>query len=311
MVGKLLGTKARMGQRTIGRAEQRTSCKYVKKNGNADIELVPLEKRNYYQSVPLADNVTLPDARRAPTDYFHLLSVDFQSSEEDIKGSYRELQRLCHPDRAGESANDAAAHLNAAYAMLSDPRMRSEYTEAVRTFRSEMGAFDGKPVSTWEGGSQTLAVFVDETTCIGCQQCTFCAPKTFALEDHYGRARVRAQWADDAVAIEDAVQMCPVDCIYYVPRSQLALMEYVMKACKREDVAILARRRTGNMASTVGDNPFVRAASFVKAQRAANLNVSAHNVARAHGHELAAAIAAAWHKLPEQVRQKGWPEFGD
>ena len=61
-------------------------------------------------------------------------------------------------------------------------------------------------------------------------------------EDDYGRARVTAQWADDAEYVSEAIDLCPVDCISYVPRDQLALLEYVMKSCKREDPAILARR---------------------------------------------------------------------
>lgn len=61
-------------------------------------------------------------------------------------------------------------------------------------------------------------------------------------EEDYGRARVMAQWADDAEYITEAIDLCPVDCIHYVPRDQLALLEFVMKSCKRENAAILARR---------------------------------------------------------------------
>ena len=61
-------------------------------------------------------------------------------------------------------------------------------------------------------------------------------------EDDYGRARVSTQWADDAEYVSEAIDLCPVDCISYVPRDQLALLEFVMKGCKREDPAILARR---------------------------------------------------------------------
>ena len=35
-------------------------------------------------------------------------------------------------------------------------------------------------------------------------------------EDEYGRARVHTQWGNDAELVEEAVQMCPVDCISYV-----------------------------------------------------------------------------------------------
>ena len=38
-------------------------------------------------------------------------------------------------------------------------------------------------------------------------------------EDDYGRARVHTQWGNDAELIEEAVQMCPVDCIAYVSPS--------------------------------------------------------------------------------------------
>ena len=35
-------------------------------------------------------------------------------------------------------------------------------------------------------------------------------------EDDYGRARVHTQWGNDAELIEEAIEMCPVDCIAYV-----------------------------------------------------------------------------------------------
>ena len=46
-------------------------------------------------------------------------------------------------------------------------------------------------------------------------------------EDDYGRARVHTQWGDDAELIEEAVQMCPVDCIAYV----LSLRTPITPAC--------------------------------------------------------------------------------
>lgn len=35
-------------------------------------------------------------------------------------------------------------------------------------------------------------------------------------EEVYGRARVHQQWGDDADAVQEAIETCPVDCIYYV-----------------------------------------------------------------------------------------------
>lgn len=42
--------------------------------------------------------------------------------------------------------------------------------------------YDGRPVSKWMGPDQEhRAVFVDESTCVGCRHCTYCAPNTFAM----------------------------------------------------------------------------------------------------------------------------------
>lgn len=42
--------------------------------------------------------------------------------------------------------------------------------------------YDGRPVSKWMGDeSEQRAVFVDETACVGCRHCTYCAPNTFSM----------------------------------------------------------------------------------------------------------------------------------
>ena len=45
---------------------------------------------------------------------------------------------------------------------------------------------------------------------------TLTALQKLLQEDEYGRARVHTQWGNDAELVEEAVQMCPVDCISYV-----------------------------------------------------------------------------------------------
>ena len=68
------------------------------------------------------------------------------------------------------------------------------------------------------------------------------------------------QWADPEDLIQEAVEMCPVDCIYYIRRDQLALLEFVMKFCLRENPGLMGRRRSGNMAaSRAAENPFTKA----------------------------------------------------
>ncbi len=43
----------------------------------------------------------------------------------------------------------------------------------------------------------------DESSCIGCKQCVWCASATFRIEPTHGRSRVFAQWIDD----EDLIQV--------------------------------------------------------------------------------------------------------
>ncbi|KAK9823046.1 hypothetical protein WJX81_003146 [Elliptochloris bilobata] len=246
----------------------------------------------------------------APADFYELLGLDLDAGAADVRLAYRSLQRIVHPDIAGESATEMAAFLNVAHATLMDDSVRGLYARDVQRFRREVGQFDGRPVSRWLGAeAEQRAVFVDESTCIGCMNCTNCAPSTFFIEDEYGRARVHAQWGDEEDAIREAVDMCPVDCIAYIKRSQLALLEFVMKSCSREDIAIMARRRSGNLSTAPAKgNPFVRAEVWLKYRSEAQVALD-DGVKRMQDEALAAAIARVWLALPDAVREKGWPAW--
>lgn len=81
-----------------------------------------------------------------------------------------------------------------------------------------------------------------------------------------------------------------------------------MRGCKRENVALMMRRRSGNMGSApTNESPFYKAERFVKARREARIQEAAAGGARLHDDELAAAIARAWIALPDEARAKGWP----
>lgn len=45
-------------------------------------------------------------------------------------------------------------------------------------------------------------VFVDEFSCIGCRNCNNVCPKTFTMEEEYGRARVMVQDADTEAKLQ-------------------------------------------------------------------------------------------------------------
>ena len=72
-------------------------------------------------------------------------------------------------------------------------------------------------------------MFVDEASCIGCLKCALVADKTFAISLRKGKARVVNQWADKEELVVEAVEVCPVQCIYEVDRSQLPVLEFVMR----------------------------------------------------------------------------------
>ncbi|BDA49708.1 probable chaperone protein dnaJ C76, chloroplastic [Coccomyxa sp. Obi] len=266
-------------------------------------------EREYYREVraDLADYLGVA----APSDFFQLLNLDLGATPVDIKASYRALQRLVHPDLVGEAANELAVILNIAYSTLMDDNAREVYLQDAERFRKEGHSYDGRPVSKWMGADhEHRAVFVDETSCVGCRHCTYCAPNTFAMEEDYGRARVHTQWGDDEEAIREAVEMCPVDCISFVNRKQVALLEFVLKFCTREDTAIMARRRSGNMSSKSGkSDPFSRAETWLRQRKDAKIHALESSARSLLTEETAAAMARAWLALPQQVREQGWPSF--
>ena len=286
------------------------------------------EAKAYYREVKASHGEEGDDdawLSAAPSDFFELLGLDVDAAWDGtaVKRAFRRLQRVAHPDVAGPAAGPLAVLLNAAYATLSDEEMAAGYRGAVALARKAFSggtSFDGRPVSQWLGtDAETRAIFVDEGTCIGCKSCVLHAPGTFEMVDDFnaGRARCTRQWGDDEETMQIAIELCPVDCIYWVKRQQLALLEYAMKGCKREDIAIMARRRSGNMGSPPsGQSPFSSAENMLRLRREGKAFVD-RAVAekgldggyRGHDDKLAGAIASAWLSLPREVREKGWPEW--
>ena len=301
------------------------------------------EAKEYYREVRTDDDdIDLNLLNAAPSDFFELLGIDItvpanEASDEsqsasasspispaNVKKQFRRLQRVAHPDIAGPVAEPLAVLLNAAYATLSDEGMARAYRDSVRLARKAFSGgsqFDGRPVSQWLGNdTETRAIFVDESTCIGCKSCVLHAPGTFDMVEDFnaGRARCTRQWGDDEETIQVAIELCPVDCIYWIKRQQLALLEYAMKGCKREDIAIMARRRSGNMGSPPsGQSPFSSAENMLKLRREGRRFVDEAAAAAGakgggyggHDEKLAGAIASAWLSLPRDIRAKGWPEW--
>ncbi|XP_042015293.1 chaperone protein dnaJ C76, chloroplastic-like [Salvia splendens] len=208
------------------------------------------------------NNKVLPACRASRHDEFsatefnlyELLGIDSCSDTRQIKEAYRALQKRCHPDIAGPPGHDMAIVLNEAYALLSDPNARMAYDRELAKVGDLLG-YTGRPIySRWCGSeSEEKAIFVDEVKCVGCLKCALFAGKTFAVESVYGRARVVAQWADPQHKINQAIAACPVDCISYVERSELAALEFVMSKQPRGNVRIGASNTGGVRTADVFD----------------------------------------------------------
>lgn len=129
----------------------------------------------------------------------------------------------------------------------------------------EFEGYSGQPLySKWFGSaSEERALFVDEVKCVGCLKCALVAPKTFAIESIYGRARAVGQWADSEDNVEDAIRACPVDCISLVERAKLPALEFLMS--KQPRVAV--RMNANNSVGVRNTNVFADAERFLQKYR--------------------------------------------
>ena len=84
----------------------------------------------------------------------------------------------------------------------------------------------GYPTPALEQGAEML--FVDELSCIGCKYCTTIARATFRMEDgpeDFGTARAVEQGGDPEDVVEEAIDVCPADCIHRCTRGELEVLE--------------------------------------------------------------------------------------
>ncbi|CAH1443929.1 uncharacterized protein LOC111913410 [Lactuca sativa] len=64
-----------------------------------------------------------------PKDYYRILEVDYEATEEEIRSNYIRLALKWHPDKqkGEDSATSRFQEINEAYKVLSDPIRKQEY----------------------------------------------------------------------------------------------------------------------------------------------------------------------------------------
>jgi DnaJ-class molecular chaperone len=74
-------------------------------------------------------------------DYYQILGVPRNASEDDIKRAFRKQAMQHHPDRGGDQ--NRFQEINEAYATLSDPKRRAEYDNPRPQFGPQFGGMPG------------------------------------------------------------------------------------------------------------------------------------------------------------------------
>ncbi|GFR44944.1 hypothetical protein Agub_g6034 [Astrephomene gubernaculifera] len=212
-------------------------------------------------------------------DFYSLLGVSPLADAKEIKRAYYNMMRTCHPDRSDDiEATEFCALLNDVYETLMDPVRRELY--------DELAGFSDHSVNPFlDDRYPQDRVFVDEFACIGCRNCNAVCPRTFGMEEEYGRARAMQQDADSEAKLQEAIDTCPVSCIHWVSGPQLSLLETAMSR--------MGRVAVWSMMGGVGANKDVfTEASLAWTRRQSDIRRRVQDVAAARSGAAAAAAAA-------------------
>ncbi|CAK9176147.1 unnamed protein product [Ilex paraguariensis] len=199
--------------------------------------------RQKYTTIRCSNRKTAERAR-TEKNYYQLLGISVDSNSKEIKEAYRKLQKKYHPDIAGQKGHEHTLWLNEAYKVLMREDLRREYDASIGQVR--IGGLLGRDASgpgysSWRGPLRPQALFVDENACIGCRECVHHANNTFMMDEILGCARVKVQYGDDDRQIEVSVDSCPVNCIHWVDREELAVLEFVVRPQPKEGHGIFGQ----------------------------------------------------------------------
>mmetsp|Transcript_11900 Transcript_11900/g.14157 ORF Transcript_11900/g.14157 Transcript_11900/m.14157 type:complete len:540 (+) Transcript_11900:314-1933(+) len=217
-------------------------------------------------------------------DYYQMFGLDKDKTitTKEIKKRYHSLAKECHPDVCdAENASEMCILLNEAYDTLIDDDQRKAYNYELQVQEEMMNEFSGfqedETYSDWwcDDPEETRAVFVDEVMCIGCRNCVHAAGATFRIDgmqpkgrEVNGKARVTAQWLNDEYEIQEAIDACPTDCISWVERDQLPILEHCMAMIADQgnmpasDMILLARAGSGFQ--IIAEDPYLFSERFAQ-----------------------------------------------
>ncbi len=90
-------------------------------------------------------------------DYYRVLGVNKQATEQEIKKAYRKLAQKWHPDKNPEDSKAAERfkEINEAYQVLSDPQKRTQYDQFGSGWEQAGGFGANNP---WAGGGYSTRV---------------------------------------------------------------------------------------------------------------------------------------------------------
>ena len=84
-------------------------------------------------------------------DFYKILDISKDASQDEIKKAYRKLAHKYHPDKK-DGDEEKFKEVNEAYQTLSDQDKKSQYDQFGQTFDQQGGGFDGG-ASGFGGGS--------------------------------------------------------------------------------------------------------------------------------------------------------------
>jgi len=272
-----------------------------------------------------------------PRTLYEFLGVEHRADTATIRKAYLAKQKMVHPDVAGDEAQEVSMLLNSAWDLLKNPEKRSAYDASLhvephvdepeddgptwpwtpKEGRGQKVVYHGRPRSRslWarvheadrgEMWEQQKFLFVDELKCISCWHCVACAPKSICMDHDHIRARVFAQWGNSEDDLEWAVRSCPVDCISWVSRKELQVLEHVTAehmnstGCVRHTSRIVKPTHLPHLAEKWVERRR-RDAEFAKKRM--ELASKHFNVTMEQFHQQ---LRSAMLKLPPSLREAAW-----